>query len=99
MIDIVQFHTEYEHIHPFQDGKGRTGHAIILKQCLDSNIVPVIISNDDKASYYHALHAAPVDCDYEKLLVFFSKHRINITNTLRILWFCQMKKYLQYQML
>ncbi len=71
LIDIVRFHAEYEHIHPFQDGNGRTGRAIIFKQCLDSNILPVVIFDADKIRYYHALHAAQIDKDYEKLLVFF----------------------------
>lgn len=53
--DIARFHLEYERIHPFQDGNGRTGRAIILKQCLDSGIVPAIIRDEDKARYYHAL--------------------------------------------
>lgn len=69
--DIAKFHAEYELIHPFQDGNGRTGRAIILKQCLDANIVPIIITNDDKMKYYNALHAAQVDNDYNKLIKFF----------------------------
>lgn len=56
--DIARFHLEYERIHPFQDGNGRTGRAIILKQCLDSGIVPAIIRDEDKARYYHALQTA-----------------------------------------
>ena len=71
MKDIAVFHAEYEHIHPFQDGNGRTGRAIIFKQCLDSNIVPVIITNDDKMKYYHALHMAQVENRYEELINFF----------------------------
>ena len=59
--DIAQFHLEYERIHPFQDGNGRTGRAIILKQCLDSGIVPAIIRDEDKARYYHALQTARED--------------------------------------
>lgn len=81
--DIAIFHAEYEHIHPFQDGNGRTGRAIILKQCLEHNIIPVIITNDDKLKYYHALHTAQVDKDYEKLILFFqteqSKYYDNIS--------------------
>ncbi len=71
LVDIVRFHAEYEHIHPFQDGNGRTGRAIIFKQCLDSNILPVVIFDTDKIRYYHALHAAQIEKDYEKLLSFF----------------------------
>lgn len=90
LLDIAKFHAEYERIHPFQDGNGRTGRAIILKQCLDSNIVPVIISDVDKFKYYHVLHIAQVDKDYRELLSFFeneqkkyyeqAKAYINITN-------------------
>ncbi len=71
--DIVLFHAEYEQIHPFQDGNGRTGRAIILKQCLDSNIMPVIIRDEDKIKYYHVLHAAQTDKQYDKLQQFFEE--------------------------
>lgn len=75
LIDIVKFHAEYEHIHPFQDGNGRTGRAIILKQCLDSNIIPVIICYDVKIRYYHALHSAQTKGDYDGLLSLFKEQQ------------------------
>lgn len=75
LIDIARFHAEYEHIHPFQDGNGRTGRAIILKQCLDSDILPVIISDDDKIKYYHALHKAQAEADFDELLSFFKEEQ------------------------
>ena len=67
------FHAEYENIHPFQDGNGRTGRAIIFKQCLDSNIVPVIIYNEDKHRYFHALHNAQTEGKYDMLPEFFKE--------------------------
>lgn len=76
--DIVVFHAEYEHIHPFQDGNGRTGRAIMLKQCLDANIIPIIIRDDEKLLYYRALHQAQTENMYDKLLVFLKMNRRNI---------------------
>lgn len=69
--EIAYFHANYEHIHPFQDGNGRTGRAILLKQCLDSNIVPVIILDNDKPLYYHALHIAQTQDSYTELISLF----------------------------
>lgn len=83
LMDIVVFHAEYEKIHPFQDGNGRTGRAIILKQCLDSGIVPVIITNDDKIRYYHALHSAQTENDYEKLLKFFKEEQFKYYSNIK----------------
>ncbi len=73
--DIAAFHAEYEHIHPFQDGNGRTGRAIMLKQCLDANIIPIIIRDDEKLLYYRALHQAQTENMYDKLLVFFENEQ------------------------
>lgn len=73
--DIVKFHAAYEKIHPFQDGNGRTGRAIILKQCFDANIVPVIVSDNEKLLYYQALHMAQTEHQYGKLLEFFKKEQ------------------------
>ncbi|HFI0617900.1 TPA: Fic family protein [Streptococcus suis] len=32
--DILDFHVQFERIHPFQDGNGRFGHLIMFKECL-----------------------------------------------------------------
>ncbi|MBO4734198.1 MAG: Fic family protein [Clostridia bacterium] len=53
--DIVAFHAEFEKIHPFQDGNGRVGRLVALKECLRFNIVPFIIEDSKKAYYYRGL--------------------------------------------
>lgn len=53
--DIIAFHQQFEIIHPFQDGNGRVGRLIMLKECLANNIVPFIIDEDLKLFYYRGL--------------------------------------------
>lgn len=53
--DIIDFHYEFERIHPFQDGNGRVGRLIMFKECLKNNIVPFIIEDELKMFYYRGL--------------------------------------------
>ena len=53
--DIIRFHCEFERIHPFQDGNGRVGRLIALKECLRYNIVPFIVEDSKKMYYYRGL--------------------------------------------
>ena len=53
--DIIAFHHEFESIHPFQDGNGRVGRLIALKECLHYGIIPFIIEDAKKAFYYRGL--------------------------------------------
>lgn len=53
--DVISFHAEFERIHPFQDGNGRVGRLIALKECLRYGIVPFIIEDRKKAFYYRGL--------------------------------------------
>jgi len=53
--DLLDFHVRFENIHPFQDGNGRIGRLILLKECLKYNIVPFIIEDDMKMYYYRGL--------------------------------------------
>ena len=55
ILDIITFHSDFEHIHPFQDGNGRVGRLIALKECLHWNIVPFIIEDAKKSFYYRGL--------------------------------------------
>ena len=53
--DIIDFHVNFERIHPFQDGNGRIGRLIMFKECLANGIVPYIITDDLKMFYYRGL--------------------------------------------
>jgi len=53
--DIIEFHYEFERIHPFQDGNGRVGRLIMFKECLKNGIVPFILTDDLKLFYYRGL--------------------------------------------
>ena len=53
--DILEFHVQFERIHPFQDGNGRVGRLIMFKECLKHNIVPFIIEDNLKMFYYRGL--------------------------------------------
>ncbi len=53
---LLEFHYSFERIHPFQDGNGRVGRLILLKECLRNDIVPFIITDDLKYYYYRGLH-------------------------------------------
>lgn len=75
LTDIAEFHAKFENIHPFQDGNGRVGRMVILKQCLDNNIVPVIIRDVNKAEYSRCLNKAQHHQDYSDLMAYFQKEQ------------------------
>lgn len=54
--DILEFHVNFEKIHPFQDGNGRVGRLIMFKECLKYHIVPFIIEDSLKLYYYRGLN-------------------------------------------
>jgi Fic family protein/DNA-binding Xre family transcriptional regulator len=53
--DIIEFHFNFEMIHPFQDGNGRVGRLIAFKECLRYGIVPFTIDESIKLFYYRGL--------------------------------------------
>ena len=62
--DILDFHVQFERIHPFQDGNGRIGRLIMFKECLKYNIVPFIIEDNLKIFYYRGLKEWNNERDY-----------------------------------
>lgn len=53
--NVIEFHYNFERTHPFQDGNGRVGRLIALKECLRHSIVPFIIEDSKKMFYYRGL--------------------------------------------
>ncbi len=54
--DVIALHAEFEYIHPFQDGNGRVGRLVALKECLHHRITPFIIEDAKKNFYYRGLY-------------------------------------------
>lgn len=77
--DLAEFHLQYERIHPFQDGNGRTGRMILYKECLKHRVLPFIIRDENKAEYYAALQSR----DPELLCGFFKKEQKDYYETVR----------------
>ena len=71
--DIADFHYKFEKIHPFQDGNGRIGRFIILKQCLEWNIDLIAIDDKYDDEYREALYKAQKTGDSEDLVIVFKK--------------------------
>lgn len=50
---LADFHYEYEFIHPFVDGNGRSGRAVILYLMLYMDKEPFVFTNYDKYLFYY----------------------------------------------
>lgn len=53
--NIIDLHVRFEQIHPFQDGNGRVGRLILLKECLKFGVTPFVIAENFKRFYYLGL--------------------------------------------
>lgn len=71
--NIVKFHGEFEKIHPFQDGNGRIGRFIMLKQCIENNISLIAIDEKYNDEYKKALNEGQKTGDYILLEQVFEK--------------------------
>ncbi|MBR2290044.1 MAG: Fic family protein [Clostridia bacterium] len=54
---IAKYHLEFEKIHPFEDGNGRTGRLLLNYELLKNNIPPVVISKEERVKYFEFLSA------------------------------------------
>ena len=65
----AQAHIDFERIHPFADGNGRTGRVLINYEMLRNDLPPVVIPVDRRAEYFNML----ASCDVPSLTAFFQE--------------------------
>ena len=52
----AKFHIEFERIHPFEDGNGRTGRIILNKHLLDNGLAPIFITPQMREFYINYIN-------------------------------------------
>ncbi|MBT2292699.1 Fic family protein [Paenibacillus albidus] len=55
ILSICSSHIEFERIHPYADGNGRTGRLLMMFLLLQNQIVPLVIQKENKHEYIQFL--------------------------------------------
>lgn len=53
---ICRQHIAFERIHPFPDGNGRIGRALMVWSCLAANMLPIVVPIESKSEYINYLN-------------------------------------------
>ena len=60
---IVDYHVRFEHIHPFQNGNGRIGRFLMMKQCLENDVDIIVVDEALERPYKSWLEVAQTTGD------------------------------------
>jgi len=70
------FHLAFESIHPFADGNGRCGRALMNYLLLLYDHPPVVIYNEDKLAYFGAIELWETEGDLEPMKAFLAAETV-----------------------
>lgn len=71
--DIAKAHAYFIAIHPFGDGNGRVGRALVMIQCLNARLMPPLFDGENRAMYYAAMEYAMLHGRYAPLIRLFNE--------------------------
>lgn len=71
---LAKFHIEFESIHPFIDGNGRTGRLLVNLELMKLGYPPIDIKFIDRISYYDAFDAYHIKRDLKPMSNLFGRY-------------------------
>ncbi len=69
---LARFHIEFEAVHPFIDGNGRTGRLLVNLELMKAGFPPIDIKFADRLRYYEAFDAYHAKHDLSAMEALFS---------------------------
>ena len=82
--NIAQNHMDFERIHPFADGNGRTGRMILNQQLINEKLLPIII--EPKGNYRQAFRRYDRSGDISQMVHIIAKGELASIERIRQLY-------------
>lgn len=75
---LMAAHIKFEKIHPFADGNGRTGRALIIFSCAREGLIPIVIEKEQRNEYIALLNNEDVKGLSEMAHTLQEKERVRL---------------------
>lgn len=82
LVAVSKFHLEFETIHPFIDGNGRTGRLILNLELIKNGYLPINIKHNDIEKYFKSFNDCRKDDskDYSQMVRLVANYQLEELN-------------------